>query len=85
MSSSRTIAFKQGHTSPELYTGFLTGNLSPVFPILGACLCFAVRMAGMHYGIDPPIAPSERRRQPANDAARSELSGSRPGWERARP
>ena len=36
------------------------GSLSPVFPILGACLCFATRMAGVHYGIDAPIAPSER-------------------------
>jgi uncharacterized membrane protein YeiH len=46
-----------------------TDNLSPVFPILGAGLCFAVRMAGVHCGIDAPIAPSERRRQPADDAA----------------
>ena len=48
--------------------GYRTGNLSPVFPILGACLCFAVRMVGVRYGIDAPIAPSERRRQPADDA-----------------
>ena len=46
-----------------------TGNLSPAFPILGACLCFVVRMVGVHYGIDAPIAPSERRRPPAGDAA----------------
>ena len=48
--------------------GFRTGNLGPVFPILGAGLCFAVRMAGIHYGLDAPIAPSERRR-PADDTA----------------
>ena len=45
-----------------------TGNLSPAFPILGACLCFAVRMIGVRYGIDAPIAPSERRRQAADGA-----------------
>jgi uncharacterized membrane protein YeiH len=46
-----------------------TDNLNPVFPILGAGLCFAIRMVGVRYGIDAPIAPSERRRQPADDAA----------------
>jgi hypothetical protein len=48
--------------------GYHTGNLSPVYPILGACLCFAVRMVGLRYNIDAPIAPSERRRQPPDDA-----------------
>jgi uncharacterized membrane protein YeiH len=38
------------------------GSVSPVFPILGACLCFAVRMIGVHYGVDAPVAPGERRR-----------------------
>jgi uncharacterized membrane protein YeiH len=37
-----------------------TGNLGPVFPVLGAGLCFAIRMLGVRYGIDAPIAPSER-------------------------
>jgi uncharacterized membrane protein YeiH len=46
-----------------------TGNLSPAFPILGAGLCFAIRMVGVRYGIDAPIAPSERRRQPHDDVA----------------
>jgi uncharacterized membrane protein YeiH len=45
-----------------------TGNLSPVFPILGAGACFAIRMVGVRYDINAPIAPSERRRQPADDA-----------------
>jgi uncharacterized membrane protein YeiH len=45
------------------------GDLSPVYPIVGACLCFGIRMVGVHYDIDAPIAPSERRRQPADDAA----------------
>jgi uncharacterized membrane protein YeiH len=52
--------------------GYHTGNLSPVFPILGACVCFAIRMVGVRYGIDAPIAPSERRRQPPEDAAAPE-------------
>jgi uncharacterized membrane protein YeiH len=46
-----------------------TDNLSPVFPILGAGVCFAIRMVGVRYGLNAPIAPSERRRQPADDAA----------------
>jgi hypothetical protein len=33
------------------------GSLSPVFPVVGACLCFATRMIGVHYGIDAPTAP----------------------------
>jgi uncharacterized membrane protein YeiH len=40
-----------------------TGNLSPVYLILGAGLCFAIRMVGVRYEIDAPIAPSERRRR----------------------
>jgi uncharacterized membrane protein YeiH len=43
--------------------GFHSGNLSPVYPILGACLCFGIRMVGVRYDIDAPIAPSERRRR----------------------
>ena len=47
--------------------GYRSGNLSPVYPILGACVCFAIRMVGVRYGIDAPIAPSERRRRRADD------------------
>jgi uncharacterized membrane protein YeiH len=46
-----------------------TDNLSPVFPILGAGVCFAIRMVGIRYGINAPIAPSERRRPSPDDAA----------------
>ena len=49
--------------------GYHSGNLSPVYPILGACLCFAIRMVGVRFQIDAPIAPSERRRPPADDTA----------------
>ncbi|MDA0181897.1 trimeric intracellular cation channel family protein [Solirubrobacter phytolaccae] len=37
------------------------GSLSPVFPLLGAALCFAVRMFGVRYGIDAPREPPRRR------------------------
>jgi uncharacterized membrane protein YeiH len=37
------------------------GTLSPLFPVLGAVLCFGVRMVGMRYGIDAPREPPRRR------------------------
>jgi uncharacterized membrane protein YeiH len=37
------------------------GSGSPVFPALGAALCVGVRLAGLKYGVNVPIAPSERR------------------------
>lgn len=40
---------------------------SPVFPLLGAALCFAIRMLGLRRGIDPPTAPPRRREQPRPD------------------
>jgi uncharacterized membrane protein YeiH len=41
------------------------GSLSPLFPVLGACVCFLTRMIGVRYGIEAPTAPSElRRRRP---------------------
>jgi uncharacterized membrane protein YeiH len=36
------------------------GSGSPVFPALGAALCVGVRLAGLKYGVNVPIAPSER-------------------------
>jgi uncharacterized membrane protein YeiH len=47
--------------------GHEAGSLSPVFPVAGACLCFAVRMAGIRYGINAPTEPRERRRRRASD------------------
>jgi uncharacterized membrane protein YeiH len=38
-----------------------SGSGSPVFPALGAALCVGVRLAGLRYGVNVPIAPSERR------------------------
>ena len=43
------------------------GSLSPVFPVLGACLCFVTRMVGVRYGIDAPAEPSELRRRRRSD------------------
>src|SRR3954452_4304103 len=34
------------------------GNLSPVFPLLGAAVCMATRLVGVRYGVDVPVAPS---------------------------
>jgi len=39
-----------------------SGSDSPVFPALGAVLCVAVRLAGLRYGVNVPVARSERTR-----------------------
>ncbi len=39
------------------------GSLSPVFLVLGACVCFGTRVIGVRYGIDAPIAPNQRRQR----------------------
>jgi uncharacterized membrane protein YeiH len=36
------------------------GNLSPVFPLIGAAVCFAVRLVGLRYSLNMPTAPSRR-------------------------
>lgn len=38
-----------------------SGSSSPIFPILGVAVCVSVRLAGLRYGVNVPIAPSERR------------------------
>jgi uncharacterized membrane protein YeiH len=37
-----------------------SGSTSPVFPVLGAAVCVGVRLVGLKYGVNVPIAPSER-------------------------
>jgi uncharacterized membrane protein YeiH len=39
------------------------GSSSPVFPVLGAAVCVGVRLIGIRYGVNVPIAPSERERR----------------------
>src|SRR5690349_19634044 len=38
-----------------------SGSTNPVFPILAVAVCVGVRLAGLKYGVNVPIAPSERR------------------------
>src|SRR4051794_10266855 len=40
-----------------------SGSDSPVFPVLGAALCVGVRLLGLKYRVNVPIAPSERREE----------------------
>ena len=40
------------------------GNHTAVSPVVGAAVCFATRLVGLHFAVDIPIAPSERRRRP---------------------
>jgi uncharacterized membrane protein YeiH len=36
------------------------GSSSPLFPVLGVAVCVGVRLAALRYGVNVPIAPSER-------------------------
>jgi catechol 2,3-dioxygenase-like lactoylglutathione lyase family enzyme len=40
------------------------GARSALFPLLAASVCIAVRLIGVHYGIELPIAPSEHHTEP---------------------
>ncbi len=40
---------------------------SPVFPLLGAALCFVIRMLALRRGIDAPTAPPGGHKQPPTD------------------
>ena len=39
-----------------------SGSDSPVFPVLGVAVCVGLRLVGLKYGVNVPIAPSERDR-----------------------
>lgn len=39
------------------------GSTSPLYAVLGAGLCFAVRLLGLRFGIHAPTAPGEWRRR----------------------
>lgn len=43
------------------------GSRSALFPLLAAGVCIAVRLIGVRYDIELPIAPSERRAEPPPD------------------
>jgi uncharacterized membrane protein YeiH len=43
------------------------GVMSPVLPLLGAVLCFAIRMFGLRRGIDVPTSPPRRIGEPPPD------------------
>jgi uncharacterized membrane protein YeiH len=40
-----------------------SGSDSLVFPVLGAAVCVGVRLVSLKYGINAPVAPSERREE----------------------
>ena len=43
------------------------GGTSLVFPAVAAATCVALRLAALHYGVNVPIAPSERRASRSGD------------------
>jgi uncharacterized membrane protein YeiH len=42
----------------------VNGSSNPVFPVLGAVVCVGVRLVGLRYGVNVPIAPSEAHEDP---------------------
>jgi uncharacterized membrane protein YeiH len=44
-----------------------SGARSALFPLLAAGVCIALRLVGVRFGIELPIAPSERKTEPPSD------------------
>src|SRR3954463_7152039 len=44
-----------------------SGSSNPAFPVVAAALCVGVRLIGLKYGINVPIAPSERQEDRPRD------------------
>jgi uncharacterized membrane protein YeiH len=44
-----------------------SGATNPVFPVLAAALCIGVRLIGLKYGVNVPIAPSARHEDRPRD------------------
>jgi uncharacterized membrane protein YeiH len=44
-----------------------SGSSNPAFPVAAAILCVGVRLLGLKYGINVPIAPSERHEERTRD------------------
>ena len=42
----------------------VNGSSNPAFPVLGAVVCVGVRLVGLRYGVNVPIAPSESHEDP---------------------
>jgi uncharacterized membrane protein YeiH len=40
------------------------GTTSPVWPVVGAAVCLATRLAGLHYELNIPTAPPKRDKRP---------------------
>jgi uncharacterized membrane protein YeiH len=47
-----------------LVLGHQAGSRSALFPLLAVGVCVATRLIGVHFGIELPIAPSERKEPP---------------------
>lgn len=67
LSETPTVLRRELYAIPALLgaagavTAEKAGSTSPVYPLLGATLCFGIRMVGLHRGIDAPTAPPGRR------------------------
>jgi uncharacterized membrane protein YeiH len=67
LSETPTVLRQELYAIPALLgaaiavTAEKSGATSPVFPLLGAALCFAIRILGLRRGIDAPTAPPRRR------------------------